>query len=422
MTFDEKREELAAAHRLIRAGYDAGTPFFTKELFRDFVRQLESNTDDRISVIGLDRFAVHFPIETGNVYRSHPYGDEFACFMYECHDFSLSAATIPTCRCPLTLFLLVFPNELLTSAKPRLQYRTIQDLLTEQDPNCYSVCRAYLPVEVVHATEVRNAHTNEVANLWPTADYATTKLKLEQMKRSLEASDCFALIKSTLTSSGVSPSIEKVVALGWSTIPLPKDDDVMSSMVQHTLALAIRDLLANLYPENARSIHCYAQDPFYTPVDEQVLSEAGFTLVDDPRAFLDVDEASVVITMNPDIPVRQIVADIARPAMMIWNKVAVSDPDRRVQVPVLGRSRALTAASSDPVSSRVIQMMKEYIEVPFPAQNDHFGDIAIYVRRQDTMEEGPTAVCEQVPEMKRTFNQCGASSRFRLPVCFHEER
>jgi hypothetical protein len=78
--------------------------------------------------------------------------------------------------------------------------------------------------------------------------------------------------------------------------------------------------------------------------------------------------------------------------MMIWNKITVSDPDRPVQVPFFGRSRALTAASSDPVSSRVIQMMKGYIEVPFPAHNDHFGDMAVYVKRQDTMDEEPAAV------------------------------
>lgn len=104
----------------------------------------------------------------------------------------------------------------------------------------------------------------------------------------------------------------------------------MSSMAQHALALTIRDYLVSRHAtgaevEGASEIKCYAQDPIYTPLDEQVLCEAGFTVVDDPRAFLEVDEASLVISMSPDIPVRQITADIARPAVMIWDKVVVLD-------------------------------------------------------------------------------------------------
>ena len=85
MTIDEKREQQAAAHRLIQAKYDAGIPLFTKDLFRDVVRQLESNSnvDQRVSVTGLDGLAVHFPIETGREYLSHPYGDDHVCIMYK---------------------------------------------------------------------------------------------------------------------------------------------------------------------------------------------------------------------------------------------------------------------------------------------------------------------------------------------------
>lgn len=97
-------------------------------------------------------------------------------------------------------------------------------------------------------------------------------------------------------------------------------------MAQHTLALMIRDFLGDLYGENSSTIQCYSENPFYAPVDKQVLSEAGFTIINDLRAFLEVDETSLVISMDPDIPVRQIVADTARPAMMVWNKVRVSEP------------------------------------------------------------------------------------------------
>ena len=98
-------------------------------------------------------------------------------------------------------------------------------------------------------------------------------------------------------------------------------------MAQHTLALTVRDHLANGYGKDANDIKCYAQDPIYMAEDKAVLAEAGFTVVNDPRGFLHVDNASVVISVSPDIPVRQIIADIARPAILIWNRVNGSTPD-----------------------------------------------------------------------------------------------
>jgi hypothetical protein len=116
-------------------------------------------------------------------------------------------------------------------------------------------------------------------------------------------------------------------------------DTAMRPVAQHILALAVRDFLASHDArgrpgEGVCGIKCYAQDPIYTPIDEQVLGEAGFDVVDDPKAFLEVDESSVVIAIAPDIPVRQIVADIARPAMMIWDKFSVTDTDRFAQLPL----------------------------------------------------------------------------------------
>jgi hypothetical protein len=170
-------------------------------------------------------------------------------------------------------------------------------------------------------------------DLWPASDYATVRLRFEQAKRSLEASQHFARLKSALTSVAVPPGIDKIIALGCSTMTWADHDTAMRPMAQHILALTVRDLLASRYAtgrqgEGVREIKCYAQDPIYTPVDEQVLGEAGFTVVDDPRAFLEVDGSSVVIAIAPDIPIRQIVADIARPAIMIWEKFPVTDIDR----------------------------------------------------------------------------------------------
>ena len=55
-------------------------------------------------------------------------------------------------------------------------------------------------------------------------------------------------------------------------------------------------------------------------------------VIDDPRAFLEVDEASVVIALAPDIPARQIIADLTRPAILLWDNVVNSDTNQFWQV------------------------------------------------------------------------------------------
>jgi hypothetical protein len=55
------------------------------------------------------------------------------------------------------------------------------------------------------------------------------------------------------------------------------------------------------------------------------LAEFGFTVLDDPRALLEVGNRSVVVSFAPDSPLRQIVADIARPAALIWPRVTDTD-------------------------------------------------------------------------------------------------
>lgn len=74
-----------------------------------------------------------------------------------------------------------------------------------------------------------------------------------------------------------------------------------------------------------------SRDPVYTDTDKQVLQSLNITVVDDPRAFLHVDEASVIFSVSPDIPVREIIADIARPAILLWNKVAEGNEENALE-------------------------------------------------------------------------------------------
>ncbi|KAJ7757863.1 hypothetical protein B0H14DRAFT_3896135, partial [Mycena olivaceomarginata] len=60
-------------------------------------------------------------------------------------------------------------------------------------------------------------------------------------------------------------------------------------------------------------------------MDRQLLGKHGITVLDNPRGFLQLDESSIVISIAPNIPVKQIVTDLAHPAVIIWNSIS-GDP------------------------------------------------------------------------------------------------
>lgn len=91
------------------------------------------------------------------------------------------------------------------------------------------------------------------------------------------------------------------------------------SASQHALLLTLRNVLQMKNKTNKAKISCYAQDPIYNTVDRTVLGNFDVDVVDDPEGFLQVDESSVVFSCAPNIPVKQVIADLVRPAILIWS-------------------------------------------------------------------------------------------------------
>jgi hypothetical protein len=75
-------------------------------------------------------------------------------------------------------------------------------------------------------------------------------------------------------------------------------------------------------------VRCLIQDPWYSKIDKEFLGSMGFRVIDDPTGFLAVDGRSFVMCVAPDVPVKQIVADMRWPAGMLWNTVKPPDEDR----------------------------------------------------------------------------------------------
>ncbi|OTA80952.1 hypothetical protein M434DRAFT_85870 [Hypoxylon sp. CO27-5] len=91
-----------------------------------------------------------------------------------------------------------------------------------------------------------------------------------------------------------------------------------ASIIQHSIALTIVDILRRR-AEPGEVIRLLAQDPDYTDETKEVLTGLGFEIVGQFGAggFAEVDDQSVVFSAFVTAPVKQIIADIARPILII---------------------------------------------------------------------------------------------------------
>ena len=160
--------------------------------------------------------------------------------------------------------------------------------------------------------------TNEYVVQYPIFPHETVREIFQRKKFEWEASSAGQQLQSTLKSIAI-PDVRKIVAFACFNM----SDRIMAerSACQHALILILKEFFAK-QQNPAGNILCFAQDPLYEDVDRQILADAGVTVLENPRAFLEVDDTTLVFSLSPETPVRQIVADLARSAVMIWNKVA----------------------------------------------------------------------------------------------------
>lgn len=93
-------------------------------------------------------------------------------------------------------------------------------------------------------------------------------------------------------------------------------------MTQHALILTLRDMFCDKLSYDSsqeKTIKCYAQDPIYNDSDIGALASLDITVLDDPDGFLQLDEETAVISIAPNICVKQVVTELSRPALIFWN-------------------------------------------------------------------------------------------------------
>lgn len=213
-----------------------------------------------------------------------------------------------------------------------------------------------------------------------------TRNAFQAYRAAWEASEDCTRLKASMAAAASLPGITKIIAFACSTFSRESDEIGGRCATQHALILTLRDMLQASQP--GAQIRCLAQDPMYTETDKAVLAEVGIAAVDDPQGFLEVDDQSVVLAFSANVPVRQIITDLARPVVLAWDTVMTEEQTMarwaKVLEPPAGKAWAgveeLEGRLCDPESARVRGMIRdEYVHVE-KLEPTNFGDASVYIR------------------------------------------
>ncbi|KAK7750084.1 hypothetical protein SLS62_007952 [Diatrype stigma] len=156
----------------------------------------------------------------------------------------------------------------------------------------------------------------------------------EEHKKNWEASALCKTIEQKIRDSAISPAASKIVCFGlgiFATLaeelrePIPRANltsepvwkyRTRRMVTQHAAALTMQKVLQ----ETRGKVELIAQEPDYDADTMRILEKEGFEVIKGhgARGFTRVDENTLVFTVDNDAPVKQVVADIASPAAMIW--------------------------------------------------------------------------------------------------------
>lgn len=188
------------------------------------------------------------------------------------------------------------------------------------NPHQYCPRLAYCPLRIHYRRCERDTTTNQLLHQNGGQTLKATREAFDAGVKIWKNSEDCKNVTAALMACPIPDKITKVVAFACFSM---SGREVLHehSITQHALILTIINVLQRKGFTVDGDIRCYTQDPVYTDVDRAVLESHGIHVLEDPHGFLEVDDSSVVISFSPNVPVRQIVTDVARPAIMLWNKV-----------------------------------------------------------------------------------------------------
>ncbi|KAF3059638.1 hypothetical protein GL218_04859 [Daldinia childiae] len=131
---------------------------------------------------------------------------------------------------------------------------------------------------------------------------------------------------STFMRLPLPPYINKIVCIGLGNFIAPRSGDenpgmLSLAMLRHAAVVTVAEILFKRF---GRQIQIFAQDVNYTPNCAAVLFKNGFSVVGQYGAggLAEIDDKTFVFAPPSDFCLKEIVADIAKPAAMFWGTVS----------------------------------------------------------------------------------------------------
>lgn len=192
----------------------------------------------------------------------------------------------------------------------------------------------------------------ETKQIWersPSCNWLKRKLATVLGARKITKLLCFALGSFALPSKREAPRLDT-----------PEDElqklkaqlrRQKQTLLAHMLALTVASVAG---AETGEDVEVFTQEPWYRPTCKNVLEKNGFSVIGEHGAggLSKIDENSAVFSCCPAFPITQIIADIARPALIIGTG--------RVPHIFTKLEHSAYPFQLDADSPRTIEMFKEY--------------------------------------------------------------
>lgn len=158
----------------------------------------------------------------------------------------------------------------------------------------------------------------------------------ERARTFWQTSDFCSDLIDTLQSAPYFPIANKIVCLGLGSLGEAYGDEDDAECdgnprnrceTQHAAALSMARVLGERFGTAPLRVLCADID--YTQEDVAVLEMAGIEVIRGfgGLGFTHIDDETVVFCCQPNFPIKQIVAEIATPAAMVWPKTLPRDPE-----------------------------------------------------------------------------------------------
>ncbi|KAI1506150.1 hypothetical protein F5X99DRAFT_404198 [Biscogniauxia marginata] len=355
---ERSNAEAVAVQARIQALYDEGKPFYSKEIFADVEKQLES-------------IDMAQPLPT---------------ITYKGVDES-QVTQVLRATCPYHPAMMV-----------NVKVRTYQDMINQVAYNWNNAVRAAAMAPITFKTLVDILLADEDEDEDGESDGDSEEKGMDYWEDQFDDiistwihGPEFARLILLLRACGDKiNSVDKIVCFGLGYFTSDENTRRRGSRcsVQYVAALVVCEFIKI---KTGRRVPIFSQEPYADDITIDILEDHGINTYVGSRRFthgyIDVDDNTLVISIFPTVPVRSVIADIARPVIMICAGY-FRDGEQQETAFWQRCGFQATPPTFDPALPRVVAMLRnDYLEAPFVREmyeeqpDIPFARIFIYVRK-----------------------------------------